>query len=67
MVKNNILSLGQLLKNGYEIKMKYRTLTLLNTKEAMIVKVAMTKNIMFLLNIETDVPKCLNTCVKDET
>jgi len=58
MVKNNILSLGQLLKNGYEIKMKYRTLTLLNTKKAMIVKVAMTKNIMFLLNIETDVPKC---------
>jgi hypothetical protein len=51
MVKNNILSLEQLLKNGYEIKMKYRTLTLLNTKEAMIVKVDMTKNIMFLLNI----------------
>jgi len=25
------------------------------------------KNIIFLLNIETDVPKCLNTRVKDET
>jgi hypothetical protein len=25
----------------------------------MIAKVAMTKNIMFLLNIETDLPKCM--------
>jgi hypothetical protein len=27
----------------------------------------MTKNGMFLLNIETDMPKCLNACVKDES
>jgi hypothetical protein len=27
----------------------------------------MEKNIMFLLNIEMDVPKFLNACVKDET
>jgi len=31
-VKSNILSLGQLLENRYEIKMKDRTLTLLDTK-----------------------------------
>ena len=49
------------------IKMKDHILTLLDTKEDMIAKVAMTKNIMFLLNIEMDVPKCLNACVKDET
>jgi hypothetical protein len=36
-------------------------------KGDMIVKVSMTKNRMFLLNIETDVPKYLNACVKDET
>ena len=47
--------------------MKDHILTLLDTKEDMIAKVAMTKNIMFLLNIEIDVPKCLNACVKDET
>jgi len=67
IVKNNILSLRQLLENGYEIKIKNHTLTLLGIKGAMIEKVAIRKNIMFLLNIEMNVPKCLNTCVKDET
>ena len=47
--------------------MKDYTLTLLDIKGAMITKVAMTNNKMFLLNIETDVSKCLNECVKDET
>ena len=31
-MKSNILSLGQLLEKGYEIKMKNRSLTLLDTK-----------------------------------
>jgi len=53
-VKSNILNLEQLLEKRYDIKMKYHTLTLLKTKGAMIAKVVMTKNIMFLLNIETD-------------
>ena len=43
MVKSNILSLGQLLKE-YEIKMKDRTLTLLDAKRTIIVKVSMKKN-----------------------
>jgi nanoRNase/pAp phosphatase (c-di-AMP/oligoRNAs hydrolase) len=59
-VKSNILSLGQLLEKGYEIKMKDRTLTLLDTKEYMIAKVVMTKNKMFLPNIEMNVRKSLN-------
>jgi hypothetical protein len=59
-VKSNILSLGQLLEKGYEIKMKDRTLTLLDAKEYMIAKVVMTKNKMFLPNIEMNVPKYLN-------
>jgi hypothetical protein len=54
-----------LLEKGYEIKMKDLILTLLNTHEAMVTKITMTKNIMFLLNIDIDVPKCLKTCVKD--
>ena len=66
-IKSNILSLGQLLEKMYEIKMKDRTLTLLDTKGDMIAKVAMKKNRMFLLNIKMDVSKCLNACVKDET
>jgi hypothetical protein len=43
----------------YEIKMKDLTLILLDTKEAMITKVVMIKNKVFLLNIKTDVPKCI--------
>jgi len=66
-VKNNTLSLGQLLEKRYEIKMKYCIFTLLDTKGDIIANVAMIKNRMFLLNIETDVPKCLNACVKYET
>jgi hypothetical protein len=59
-VKSNIMSLGQLLEKGYEITMKDRTLTLLDTKGDMIAKVAMTNDKMVLLNIEMDMPKCLN-------
>ena len=50
--------------------MKYRcTLTLLDTYRAMITKVVMIKKKIefFLLNIKINVPKCLKTCVKDET
>jgi hypothetical protein len=61
IVKSNILSLGQLLEKGYKIKMKYHTLTLPDTKGAMIANVTMIKKIyiIFLLNIEMDVPKCM--------
>jgi len=56
-----------LLEKGYEIKMKDRAMTLLDTYRAVIVKVTMTKkNIMFLLNIKTGVPRCLKAYVKDE-
>ena len=58
---------------SYEIKMKYHTLPLLDSHGVMIAKVTMTKNKMFLLNIETNVLKCimayhpLKAHVKDET
>jgi hypothetical protein len=42
-VKSNILSLGQLLKKWFDIKMKNHTLTLLDTKGAMITKITMKK------------------------
>jgi hypothetical protein len=38
---------------------------IIDTKKPIIAKIVMTKNRMFLLNIEMNVPKCLNTCVKD--
>jgi hypothetical protein len=44
-MKSNILSLGQLLEKWFDIKMKDHTLTLLDTKGAMIAKIAMKKKI----------------------
>jgi len=55
------------LEKGYEIKMKDHTLTLLDTHGTMIAKVTMTNNKKKILNIETDVTKCLKACSKDET
>jgi hypothetical protein len=58
-IKSNILSLGQLLEKDYEIHMKNRSLLLRDDKKNLIAKVPMTSNRMFLLNIQTDVAKCL--------
>jgi len=58
-IKSNILSLNQLLEKDHEIEMKYCTLTLLDTHGTMIVRVTMTKNIIFLLNIEMDMLKVI--------
>ena len=66
-IKSSILSLNQLLEKDHEIEMKYCTLTLLDTHGTMIVRVTMTKNRIFLLNIEMDMLKCLKSYVKDET
>jgi hypothetical protein len=66
-IKCNILSLRQLLEKGYEIKMKDHTLTLRDTHGTIIARVTITKNEIFLLNIETNVSKCLKAYVKDET
>ena len=66
-IKCNILSLRQLMDKGYEIKMKDRILTLLDTHRTMIAKVTMTKNMMFFLHMEINMSKCLKTCVKYQT
>jgi hypothetical protein len=64
-MKSNILRLGQLLEKDYEIHMKNHSLLLRDDKKNLIIKVSMTSNRMFLLNIQTDVAKCLETCLKD--
>ncbi|KAL0553618.1 hypothetical protein IC582_007518 [Cucumis melo] len=62
---NKILSLGQLLEKGYNILMKDYSLLMRDNHDKMIAKVKTTKNRMFLLNIQTDVAKCLKSCLKD--
>ncbi|KAL0546348.1 hypothetical protein IC582_016256 [Cucumis melo] len=64
-MKNNILTLGQLLEKDYNILMKDYSLLIRDNHDKMIAKVQMTKNRMFLLNIQTDVVKCLKSCLED--
>ncbi|KAL0544538.1 hypothetical protein IC582_019655 [Cucumis melo] len=64
-MKNNILSLGQLLEKGYSILMKDYSLLIRDNHDKIIAKVQMAKNRMFLLNIQTNVAKCLKLCLKD--
>ncbi|KAJ4724624.1 Retrovirus-related Pol polyprotein from transposon TNT 1-94 [Melia azedarach] len=64
-MKSNILSLGQLLENDYDIHMKDYILFIRDDKDNLITKVKMSKNRMFSLNIQNDVAKCLKACYKD--
>lgn len=64
-MRSNILSLGQLLEKGYDIHMKDHNLSIKNDKNNLIAKVPMTKNRMFMINIQNDVAKCLKACYKD--
>ena len=61
-MKNNILSLGQLLKKGYDIHMKDSSLSIRDGRNNLITKVPMSRNRMFLLNIQNDVAKFLKAC-----
>ncbi|KAK6144512.1 hypothetical protein DH2020_021332 [Rehmannia glutinosa] len=59
-MKSNILSLGQLLEKCYDIHMKDRSLSIRDDRNNLITKVPMSRNRMFLLNIQ-----CLKACYKD--
>ena len=65
-MKNNILSLGQLLEKGYDISMKNLSLSIKDACDNLIANVKMSKNRMFSLNIQHDAMKCLNAIVKDK-
>ena len=64
-MKNNLISLGQLLDKGYIIHLEDRCLCIKEQKKRLIVKVQMTKNQMFLLNIQVGNVMCLNANIKD--
>ncbi|XP_028054204.1 uncharacterized protein LOC114258451 [Camellia sinensis] len=65
-MKNNILSMGQLLEKGYDISMKDCHLTIKDNHGNLIARVRMSKNQMFALNIQHDVAKCLSAIIKDK-
>jgi len=58
-MKNNILSLRKLLEKGYDIHMKDSILSTKDGRNNLITKVPMSRNRMFLLNIQNNVKKCL--------
>lgn len=66
-LKSNILSVGQLLEKNYDIHFKDRSATIRNPEGKLIAKVPMTKNRIFLLNIQHDETKCLKSCLKDHS
>ena len=66
-MKSNILSLGQLLEKGYYILLKDNNLSIRDSRSNLIAKVPMSRNRMFMLNIQNDLSKCLKACYKDTT
>ena len=56
-MKNNILSFNQLLEKGYEIYLKENNLSMGNNIGNLIANVPISRNRMFLLNIQNDVTK----------
>ncbi|KAK2981150.1 hypothetical protein RJ640_013472 [Escallonia rubra] len=66
-MKSNILSLGQVLEKIFDIHLKDKSLIMKDGNGKLLAKVPMTKNRMFMLNIQSDVPRCLKTCIKDSS
>jgi len=66
-LKNNILSLGQLVEKGYKICLFDNHLIVKDKSDKLIMKVMMTKNRLFTINIEHDSFKCFNSIVNDES
>nr|GEU97808.1 retrovirus-related Pol polyprotein from transposon TNT 1-94 [Tanacetum cinerariifolium] len=66
-LKSNILSVGQLLEKNYDIHFKDCSATIRNQERKLITKVLMTKNRMFILNIQPDEAKCLKIYLEDHS
>ncbi|GMQ07023.1 hypothetical protein CsSME_00051392 [Camellia sinensis var. sinensis] len=65
-MKNNTLSMGQLLEKGYNVSMKDCHLTIKDNHGNLIAQARMSKNRMFALNTQHDVLKCLSAIIKDK-
>ena len=66
-MKTNILIMGQLLEKNYDIQLKDRSCLIRDHKNNVMANVPMTRNRMFLLNIQHDVIRCLKACFKDSS
>ncbi|KAL6522105.1 hypothetical protein OROMI_031982 [Orobanche minor] len=66
-LKSNIISLGQLVEKGYDIRMRDNSLILRNRAHELIAHVKMTKNRLFKLDMQTKVQKCLKSVIKNDS
>ena len=66
-MRNNILSSRQVVQKGYDIHLKDNCISIRNNMSNLIAKVPMSRNKMFLLNIQGGVTKCLKVCYKDSS
>jgi hypothetical protein len=65
-IKNNILSVDQLMENGFKIFMKKNILHLKNNQGSVIARIKMEENIMFKLNSQRIEEKCLKIDKEDK-
>nr|KYP52959.1 Retrovirus-related Pol polyprotein from transposon TNT 1-94 [Cajanus cajan] len=65
-LKNNILSMGQMMEKGNSVLMKDRVLYLKDKHDRLIARVEMKKNRMYKLEMNIIQNKCLKLDVKDE-
>ncbi|KAB5519531.1 hypothetical protein DKX38_023850 [Salix brachista] len=65
-IKHNMLSIGQLLEKGYTLFMKDCHVAVKDNNGRLIAFVKMSKNRMFLLNIQYDAAKCLTPITNSE-
>ena len=65
-LKNNKLSMGQLMEKGYSILMKDRVPYLKDKSDRLIARVEMKKNRMYKLDLKIVQERCLKLDLKDE-
>ncbi|KAK8918641.1 hypothetical protein KSP39_PZI022151 [Platanthera zijinensis] len=65
-LKTNILRIGQLVERGYCMQMKDGSLAMKNHKGREVVKVKMTANRLFTLNMDTQETTCLSRMEEEE-
>ena len=66
-MKNNLLSLGQLLEKGYSMNMEHSQLKVFDIKGRLIVKAHLSKNRNFKIRIQIMEHHCLATDFNDES
>lgn len=66
-MKNNLLSLGQLLEKGYSMNLEKGNLKLIDNKGRLVLIAPLSKNRTFKINIQACQYKCLAAAVNDES